>query len=327
MVVALVIAFLFIAPNALGTGLSTALTETQKSKVPKHCAMGDGPEYPAYDPADGYIYVPNSESGTVYAVKTPCNAFASWTFLPGSSPGYAAFDPQDNYVYVTDFGLNEVYVLSGTTLVATLGGGWFSEPEGIVYDPAGLGMLVANAGSDNLTWIIGTTVQPFLSLPAGPEQISIDPVFGSIDVTLPALDEFATAGPNIPIYYLPTTVYYWSTGTSSNPAQIAYDPATGTDFVTDSLSNNLTIFYAGVPETFPASSGNSPLGLCYSTKTQDMDVVNFGSSSVWEINPGFGVSKKVSLGTNVAPVGCTYDDATGQIYVTGFQSDQLYYFD
>ncbi len=320
------VALVLIGPSALGSGLASALGGSQKSSALIHCTVGAGAGFPAYDPVNGYIYVPVAGSHSVEIVKAPCKVFASVTFLaqPGASPEYAAFDPQDNYVYVTDVNLNEVYVLSGTGYVTTINGDWFDIPEGITYDPAGAGMIVANLGSDNLTLIIGTSVSSLLLLPQAPYQISIDPVYGSIDVTLPFDASFATAGPNEPIYVPPSTVYYWNDGPSSGPQQIAYDPAIPAEFVANYGTNNLTVFLPYCPCTLSAPAGHGPIGVCYSAVHQYMYVMNYGSNSVWEINSSLKVAKKVSLGSGVEPFGCAYDDATNQMYVTGTLSGQLY---
>lgn len=320
------IAIVLIGPAALGSGLVSALAGSEKSSAPVHCTVGEGAGFPAYDPVNGYIYVPVTFSHSVEIVKAPCKVIASVTFLAqsGAEPEYAAFDPQNNYVYVTDVNLNEVYVLSGTGYVTTLGGGWFDVPEGITYDPAGVGMIVANEGTDNLTLIIGTSVFSLLSLPSAPYQISIDPVYGSIDVTLPFDASFATAVPNVPIYGSPSTVYYWNDGTSSGPQQIAYDPAIPAEFVANYGVNNLTVFYPACPCSVSAPAGHGPVGVCYSAIHQYMYVMNYLSNSVWEINSGLKVAKKVSLGSGVEPFGCAYDDATNQMYVTGTLSGLLY---
>jgi DNA-binding beta-propeller fold protein YncE len=319
--VSVAVVFLLVVPGAVGASVTTASALARSSKI-THCSVAKNPGYPAYDPVNGYVYVPTS-SGTVDIVKAPCKSFASITFLSGSNLAYAAFDPQDNYVYVTDFGLNQVYVLSGTGIVTTINGGWFDAPRGIVYDPSAAGMLVANSGSDNVTGILGTQAYSLLSLPGSPEEISIDPVYGSIDVTLPESNEFITAGPNDPLYAPPTTVYTWSTGTGV-PVEIAYDPAIPATFVGNMYTNNLTVLYSASAGLASVNVGTEPEGICYSTDSQYMFVLNTGSNSVSEVNSALHVAKTVKLGSGVGPLGCAYDDATGQMYVTGTYSDELY---
>ena len=320
--VGVAIAFLLVAPGPLGLGLTSAL-QTGQPKAPSQCSVGPNPSYPAYDPVNGYIYVPNVYDANVTVVKAPCTVVATVGLPNGASPYAAAFDPSDNYVYVTDPDLNQVYVLSGTALIATLNGGWFSDPLGLTYDPAGAGMLVTNPGSDNVTGIIGFSLYSLITLSEQPEEIGIDPVYGgSVEVTLPFVDEFAALLPNEPFYGPPTTVYNWSTG--SQPDQMAYDPELPGMFFTNTFTNNVTVFVSGGPYTTSVNVGHDPAGVCYSAVHQYMYVMDGGNNRVSEIGPGLTVVKTVKLASGAYPYGCAYDDATHQMYVTGFDSGQLY---
>lgn len=332
---------LFVGPGVLGAAF-TMSSAPLSSAVLKHCNVGELPGFPAYDPVNGYIYVPNDyalgvASDNITVVKAPCTLVAT-IHLPYSdaAPLYAAYDPQNNYVYVTDWHLNQVYVLSGTSLLTTVNRGWFNEPAGITYDPAGAGMLVANYGSDNVTLIspglfdgLDLLGSPW-SFSSSPQQIAVDPVLDSIDVTFPLNNEFATASPNSP--YVPTTtpIAYanWSDGAGSAPGQIAYDPAISSMFVANYGTSSLTTFLSMDSYFGPGVNvGADPQGLCYSAVHQYMYVMNSGSNSVWEISPSLSVAKKVSLGSStsdVEPLGCAYDAATNQMYVTGFLSGELY---
>jgi len=317
------VVILLVASGGFGSGLLLGI-QSPSPKAPQHCFVGTSPAFPAYDPADGYIYVPNLSSGNVTVLKAPCTVVATIGFPTGAEPYAAAFDPQDNYVYVTDGGLGQVYVLSGPESIATLNGGWFNDPAGITYDPAAAGMLVTNLGSSNVTWIVGTSgIGNFAGTPQPPEAIGIDPIYDdAVEVTMPLADEFVAMTPNSPDYVLPSAFYYWPTG--SSPDQMAYDPAIPGMLFTNTDTHNVTVFYSGCPCTVSVKVGKEPLGLCYSTVDQDMYVMNFGGDSVSEIDPGLTVAHTVSLGPGVDPYGCAYDDATGKVYVTGFDSNQVY---
>ena len=308
----------------MSSNLTVAVTGSHKSKAIVHCTVGSGAAFPAYDPVNGYIYVP-VESNTVEIVKAPCKVIASVTFdFAGAAIGWAAFDPQNNYVYVTDTGLNQVYVLSGTGYVTTVTSSLFDGPEGIVYDPAAAGMLVANFGSDTLVGIDSLfAVYSILSLPSDPVEVSIDAVADTIDVTLPFMNSVAVAYPNIPLIEAPTTVYYYGTGIE--PQEIAYDPATAEEAITNYGSDNLTVYNGLCPCSFAGpATGSGPDGICYSAVHQYLYVMNSVSNTVSEFNVNFGLVKTVNLGSGVEPLGCAYDEATGQMYVTGAESGDLY---
>jgi len=317
------VVILLVAPGGLGSGLLPGF-QTSSPKAPPSCWVGTNPAFPAYDPADGYIYVPNVNSANITVVKAPCTVVATIGLTTGAEPYMAAFDPQNNYIYVTDPALNQVYVLSGTALVTTLNEGGFSGPSGITYDPAGAGMLVTNTGSNNVTWILSpTSLGNFASTSSTPGAIGIDPVYdNAVEVALPNADGFEAMTPNVPDYSLPNTFYDWSTG--SPPGQMAYDPALPGMLFTNPSTHNVTVFFSGCPCTFSVKVGKQPEGLCYSTMDQDMYVMNFQGDSVSEIDPGVTVAHTVSLGSGVSPYGCAYDGATGKMYVTGYHSGQIY---
>ena len=317
------IVVLLVAPGGLASGLLPGI-QALGPKAPPSCSVGSNPGFPAYDPADGYIYVPNMNSANVTVVKSPCTVVATIALPTNAEPTEAAFDPQDNYVYVTDPALSQVYVLSGKVLLATLNGPLFSSPLGITYDPAGAGMLVTNQGTYNVTLIIGTDeFDNVVSLLQQPGAIGIDPVFlNSIEVALPDADEFEAMSPNYPFYGSPTSFNFFGTG--SRPAQMAYDPTLPGMYITNPYSNNVTVFVSAGPFEDNVNVGAQPEGLCYSTSDQDMYVMNFDSNSVSEINPSLSVTHTVKLGSGVSPYGCAYDGATGKVYVTGYHSDLIY---
>ena len=318
----LAVVVLLLTPSALVSGLTPATDTSAASSSVKHCAVGANPAFPAYDPVNRYIYVPDTGGASITIVKSTCTVVASIALPSGAKPFSAAFDPQDNFVYVTDFNLSLVYVISGTTWVATINGGWFDFPIGIVYDPAAAGMLVTNFDSENVTEILGTSAFAFYSPGGAPYGIAIDPVFDTIDVAFPFSDEFSLAYPNQPIYVLPSTIYY--VGTGDEPLELAYDPAIPAMFVTNDESSNVSVFISVNAAEYSVHVGKAPIGVCYSTDRQDMYVMNEGSNSVSEIDGGLTVAKTVKLGSGVAPYGCAYDDATGNMYVTGWTSGQLY---
>ena len=317
------IVVLLVAPGGLASGLLPG-TQALGPKAPPSCSVGPNPAFPAYDPANGYIYVPNEYSANVTVVKTPCTVVATIGLPTGAEPYAAAFDPEDNYVYVTDPALNQVYVLSGTALLTTLNDGRFSAPLGITYDPAGAGMLVTNPGTNNVTLVFGTSeFATIFSVGQQPGAIGIDPVFvNSIEIALPSVDEFVAMAPNYPWYGAPTNSYYFGTGTPVS--QMAYDPTLPGMYFTNPSTNNVTVFASAAAFEESVNVGKQPEGLCYSTSDQNMYVMNFDSNSISEINPSLAVTHTLKLGSGVSPYGCTYDAATGKVYVTGYHSGQIY---
>ena len=90
--------------------------------TPSSCRVGHDPSVPAYDPVDDEVYVPNEGSSNITVIKSTCTVAATITLPETSEPTAAAFDPATNCIYVTDINLNQVYVISGTSIRSTITG-------------------------------------------------------------------------------------------------------------------------------------------------------------------------------------------------------------
>jgi hypothetical protein len=119
------------------------------------------PQYPAFDPENGYVYVPNELEGVVTVV----NATGMVAIVPvPNSVMAAAFDPANGYVYVTGFGdPGVVNVINGTTLLANISLGAYHpyDSDGIAYDPVNGYVYIASdtdSGIPGVSIINGTSV-------------------------------------------------------------------------------------------------------------------------------------------------------------------------
>src|SRR5580658_7499950 len=98
----------------------TVAAPSTATSTPTACTVGKQPGYPAYDPVNHEMYIPNSLSSNITVLKGTCTKVATITLPAGSFPLQAAFDPQNNHIYVTDNLLNQVYDIAGTKIVATI---------------------------------------------------------------------------------------------------------------------------------------------------------------------------------------------------------------
>jgi len=309
-----------VTPSVTGASVAIASQSLAQPDAVVRCAVNGAPSYPAYDPVDKLIYVPNEYIANITVVKAPCTVVKEIALPVLASTQYAAFNPQDNEVYVTDSSLNQVYVISGTTVVATIISVFFNGPLGIVYDPGLGGMLVANYNNNNILGIEGTSLITSGAVGSGPTSIAIDPILGNVLVSNSlgnSLSFFSTTN----WYYSSPTVAVKGTGTT--PTDIVYSPSVLADYTTNFGSNNVTVLASTTNVVTSVNVGSGPQGDCYSGSTQDVYVVDSTSHNVYVLN-GTTVVKIITLPRASYPTGCVYDDSTGNIYVTGFGSNELY---
>lgn len=314
---ALAVAFtvaMLLSPGVLSVSSARTTGVVNTPVKDAKCKVGAAPADPAYDPVNHEIYVPNSQSNNISIVKAPCTVAATIKLPSGSDPTAAAFDPQDNYVYVTDVRLNAVYVISGTKIVKTLHG--FAEPLALVYDPCLTSMIVTNYAGDNLTGVIGTGFfgnAPRVPTGAGPSGIDYNPsgwlsVANALDANVTTIDACSLASDG-------------SVTVGSNPEGVAYDPAFGSDFVTNFGSRNVTLLPSLVGLPFPESiSGfNEPSSATWSQAKLAVYVTNYGSGGLWAIGgtlDSISIVQKIDVAKGI--YGSAYDDANDDIYVTDF---------
>ncbi|MCI4344249.1 MAG: hypothetical protein L3J87_01300, partial [Thermoplasmata archaeon] len=212
--------------------------------------------------------------------------------------------------------LNQVYVIAGTKVVATIAGGQFNSPHGIVYDPGDAVMIVANSGWDNVSFIdsfnlvIGTN-----TVGTTPFYLAYDPYYSrilvtnwnsnnvtSIDAVYPGLEAHNI---NIPV--------------GSNPTTVAFDYANDYDYVANPNSNNVTVFlgnYAGGGTSIPVKGG--PWGVVWDQAKLEIYVTANPPSHPAKIVAIQGttiVRTIVAPNTSIAFDGMAYDDATDRVYV------------
>ena len=276
------------------------------------CKVGTSPVEPTYDPVNHEIYVPNELSHNISVVKSPCTLAATIKLPSGSEPEAAAFDPQDNYVYVTDFGLNQVYVISGTKIIDTLHG--FDGPYALVYDPCVEGVVITNFGSANLT--VATGLYDYSSQPAGsgPDAIDYDPSFG-----LTIVANYYSG--NVTIYGCGLVQPGVSVAVGSDPDGVAYGADCACDAIANFGSANVSVWIPSVGLVSTFTGFDAPTSATWSQARLDVYATNYGSGTLCAVVDG-GCKDKISIAKGI--VGSAYDDANGDIYVTDILTGMLY---
>jgi len=173
-----------------GSGNLTVVNGSSNTEIYRtvgSVALGSGaaPYAVAYDPANGLLYVAESNVlGTLTVVNGSTNAIVG-TIPVGSMPTAVAYDGAAGTIVVANTGSDNVSIVSAATGVVLrsvpVGGG----PDAIDYDASNGYLYVANFASDNLTVLNGTTDAAVGSIPVGvgPDGVTDSTATGEVYVT------------------------------------------------------------------------------------------------------------------------------------------------
>lgn len=264
----------------------------------------------AWDPIDHRVYVSNAAAGTISVLKGACTIVATIRLPKGATPEAAIFDPHYGRVFITDFGLNQIYEVSGPKVVATITGK-LSGPIAIVYDPDATVLLVADLWTARVTEVSGTNANTTIPTGVDPTGVAFDSHFGTVLVTNAYSDNVTilnATNPTLPPAFRPGT-------TGSYPYAIIFDPANSFDYIANYYSNNLTVMYGNGTKVGTISVAPDPCALGYSVAQSEVYVSNHGGHSVWAIS-GLAVFHKFKLGPGTRPLGVGYDSADREMYVS-----------
>ena len=293
------------------------LRATARLATPTSCATGSGPYYPAYDPVDHDVYVPNFDSGSISVFNGSCHLVGTVTLPSGASPEAAAFDPANNGVYVTDSGLDHIYVIRGLTISNTMSGPRITDPVSIVWDPGDAVMIVTNSyAGDDVLVISGTTVIGTVPVGLFPQGLCYDPFYNQVlvvnygDDNVTILNGYEPLGPalaNLPVGFDP---YY-----------CAFDVADNSDYVTNFGDDNVSVI-TGQIVVGSVNVGSLPMGIAWDQSNLRIYVVDYGSGDLSLIS-GMSVVKTVVTHVS-APEGIVLNEVTNMMYLDSFSNDKVY---
>ncbi len=225
------------------------------------------PSLAAFDPADGDIYVADSNSSNVSVIRD--SALVA-TIPVGSDPLGLTYDPVDGDVYVSNENSGNVSVLNGTVLVGTVTtGGYpflsaFDSANGYVYVPIAYGNVSVISGTTLVTTLVvgaPSTADTFAATYDPRNEcvyISDDP--GSVTVI-----NGSTLVATIPVHPAPN--------------QPVYDPANGDVFVVSPFPSTVDVINGTqVVETVPV--GQAAEAATFDGDDSSLYVVNSWSNSV-----------------------------------------------
>jgi len=285
--------------------------ESKMKRALKSFTVGEGPLWPAYDPTNHYLYIPEATAEQIQVFNTANRLVAAIGTGSDTSPLAAAFDPQNNYVYVTNSeDPGSVWVISGTSIIDTITSPQINVPLGITYDPGDAVMAVANWGGNDVAFLSGESVVSVTHVGTGPQDVAFDPYWSNLIVTNERTD-------NVTCINSENLDVDGNIAVGSSPTGIAFDPATSQDYVANYYSKNVTV----ISGSCTGPNGNikgfdDPDDVAFQQSTLEMFVTNAGGATTSAISSAGKIVHTYAVGTG--PSGLAYSDYTNDVYVTDY---------
>ncbi len=280
------------------------------------CPTGLGPAFPAYDPSNKDLYVPNEDTHNVTILAPNCTQVGNVVVPNGSDPFYAVYNPSNNYVYVDSAGHGKVFVIHNSQLIHTISG--VPDAYGMVYDPGLQSVIVV----DDTTYGYVTVIQGFSILGTAavggdPAGIDYDPYTDTILVA-DALDS------NVTILEAQTLTTLGTVPVGAGPAFIAFDPADSMDYVTNSNGGNLTVMNGVGGSRVSVGLSFLPWGIAFDQKNLDMYVTGAFSGGVAVVH-GLSVLRYITLASGSAGFGLAFGIQEEEMLVANYGLDEVDY--
>jgi YVTN family beta-propeller protein len=243
---------------------------------------GVAPYAIAYDSANNYIYVANSNSSNVSVINGATNSVIARISVWSGEDGMA-YDSVNNYIYIANGGSNNVSVINGVTntVIANIFVG--ALPEGVAYDPSnnyvyvGHGAYPQTLGLSILVFVINcasNTVIANISVGSRgwPDAIAYDSSNNYVYV--------ANGGSNnVSVINGATNAVIASISVGSEPYAIAYD--SGNNYIYVCNGDNVSVINGATNSVIASISvGSEPYAVAYDPSNNYIYVANFDSGSI-----------------------------------------------
>jgi YVTN family beta-propeller protein len=277
------------------------------------------------------------------------------TSIPvGTDPVMAAYDGANGLVYVANSFSDNVTVLNGTTVEATVDTGAASagDPVYVAVDPVNGFVYVVDRyyfeGIGGAVSVInGTSLLATIPVGVLPNAASCDLATGLVYVTNPGSGNVTVldgllAVASIPVGTQPVASVYdaangyvyvanfgsdtvslldgtavlASIAVGAGPDALAYDPSLASVYVANNGSGNVTIL-SGLSTTASPFVGTSPVFELYDPSDGDVVVANANSSNATILS---GTAAVATVATGAEPVWAAYDGSSEFVYLVAYGS-------
>jgi YVTN family beta-propeller protein len=309
--------------------------------------VGTHPSWATYDPANGFVYVPNYASnstsvidGTHVVDTLPVGTYptsavydsatetvyvansgsANLTLINGTTvegvvdvgydPGMLAFDAANGYVYVPNCDSNTTSVVRGSGVVATLSVGYC--PWNATWDPSDNEVYVANYYGGTVSVLSGTKVAGTVTVGSIPQTATYDSWNGCVYVTNVVSDTVSVLNGTTVEATVPVGDY---------PYEAAFDPANGYVYVGNVLSDNVSVISGSLGKVVATIAvGVGPEGVGYDGQNGWIYTANADSSNESVIN---GTTLIGWLGGGELGQDVIWDSQNGGVYIPNWTDDNV----
>jgi DNA-binding beta-propeller fold protein YncE len=236
----------------------------------------------------------------------------------GSAPDMSAFDPVNGEVYVPNRFSQNLSVLRGCSVTATVSFPAGSNPVQAAFDPENGWVYVSDQSLDQVYVLNGTIVIRTISNPSldGPFGVAYDP--GDHEMAV-ANDDSNT------VSFVNSSAVTFTTTVGSNPTFLSYDPRYDRILVTNYGSDNVTSMSARHPGVLSThlsiGVGTEPVGIAFDSANAREYVADLGSGNVTIISAVGGEFGSVPVGAG--PRAVAWDGSLHRVVVTIYDPGSL----
>lgn len=308
--------FLF-TPQIPSTNSTNTTNSSNPFRVVASIGVGNNPNNAAYDPADGNVFVTNTQTGEISVINSTNNQITN-VIRVGNWPRYFAYDPANKYMYVSNNYSDNISIINSMNYSAIGNITLFGDTPGIAYDPSN-GKLYATEFNLNRIVVIDPNTDKIVSnISSGIEPFvpAVDLANGYVYVSNFKSNNVSVINPNTN-----KVVDSISVGIGANT--VIYDPSNNFMYVANIFSDTISVINTrtnSVVDTIRVLS--YPGGIAYDPQDGYIFTDNVRSNCVSVINTTTDtVIDTVSVGSY--PGFVAYNPINGDIYVPNFYSDNV----
>ena len=187
-----------------------------------------------YDSRNGTVWVADNANGGAGVVVINGTSVV-WNLYNPSTTAGMAYDPFHNFIYTSDRGGGNINLMDNAGTFFTYPTSGSADPYWETADPARGLVYVAEYGANNILEFNGTRVASNLSA-GSPMGMALDSVSDDLYVTQYGHASVLVRNGSAPLETIPV---------GSNPIDAVYDPGNGYVYVTNRMSNNVSIINTG----------------------------------------------------------------------------------
>jgi YVTN family beta-propeller protein len=324
--VSILLCLIFVVAFALS--VTTVAHAATQLAIPPTISVGSSPEYVAYDPGMGEIFVTDQGDNTVSVISDSNNSVVA-TIAVGEYPTGVVYDSGKGEIFVSNGGANTVSVISDSTnaVIATIDVG--AGPKCGAYDPAKGEIFVPNFDGSTVSVISDATNTVVATVPVGSGALDAAYDSGRGEVFISNEE-----GKTVSVISDSTNKVVATINVGANaPEGLAYVPDKGEIFVGDYASGSFSVISDSdntIVTTASLPNGGEPDSMVYDPANDDVfisagaevDVIAVSNNAVLAWAPLVQLPiPQESFGP--LSMGIAYDSAKGELFIADSGSNAV----